>query len=189
WTSNWILNKFEIIPQKLPYQWISNQSSLINTCNYKHYIFPYEIYSTIDIQLNHTSFLTFQLGDNPCTNDSFVTSNHSQFNLELSTDYGQTWSTIDRPSTIASNTNDIIITQPLHTIKNIFYLPLHTYYPKLKFLRIRWLAPNSTVANRWQIRNVSVPSECEILCELGLCNGKCNCLNKTSRSLSSTKTT
>ncbi|CAF0744576.1 unnamed protein product [Adineta steineri] len=189
WTSNWILKKFEIIPQKLPYQWISNQSSLINTCNYKHYIFPYEIYSTIDLQLNDTSFLTFQLGHNPCTNGSLVTLNHSQFNLELSTDYGQTWSSIDRPSTIASNTNDIIITQPLRAIKNIFYLPLHTYYPKLKFLRIRWLAPNSTVANHWQIKNVTIRSECEILCEIESCNGKCNCLNKTNCSVSSTKTT
>lgn len=53
--------------------------------------------------------------------------NQSQFDLEFSTDYGQTWLSINRPSTIASNTNDIIINQPLRAIKNRFYLPLHTY--------------------------------------------------------------
>jgi hypothetical protein len=61
-----------------------------------------------------------------------VTPNRSQFDLEYSIDYGQTWSSIDRPSTIASHTNDIIITQPLRAIKNIFYLPLHTYRPLSK---------------------------------------------------------
>ncbi|CAF4329137.1 unnamed protein product, partial [Rotaria sordida] len=36
WTSNWILNKFEMIPQKLPNQWINNGSSVKNICNYKY---------------------------------------------------------------------------------------------------------------------------------------------------------
>ncbi|CAF4349306.1 unnamed protein product, partial [Rotaria sordida] len=40
---------------------------------------------------------------------SSVTPNRSQFDLEFSIDYGQTWSSIDRPSTIASRSNDIII--------------------------------------------------------------------------------
>ena len=64
--------------------------------------------------------------------DSPVTPNRSQFDLEFSTDYGQTWSSIDRPSTMTSNTNDILITQPLRAIKNIFYLPLHAYHPLSK---------------------------------------------------------
>jgi len=36
WISNWILNKFEIIPEKLPDRLISHHFSLINTCNYKY---------------------------------------------------------------------------------------------------------------------------------------------------------
>lgn len=35
WRSNWILKKFELIPEKLPNQWISRNNSLIHTCNYK----------------------------------------------------------------------------------------------------------------------------------------------------------
>jgi hypothetical protein len=64
--------------------------------------------------------------------DSPVTPNRSQFDLEFSIDYGQTWLSIDRPSAIASSTNDIIVTQPLRAIKNIFYLPLHAYRPLSK---------------------------------------------------------
>ncbi|CAF3114155.1 unnamed protein product, partial [Rotaria sp. Silwood2] len=36
WISNWILNKFEMISQQLPKQWISNGSSITNICNYKY---------------------------------------------------------------------------------------------------------------------------------------------------------
>ncbi|CAF5219511.1 unnamed protein product [Rotaria magnacalcarata] len=90
------------------------------------------MYSTIDIELNETLFLTFQLDSSPCMTDSPVTSNRSQFHLEFSIDYGQTWSSIDRPSTIASRTNEIIINQPLPAIKNIFFLPLHAYRPLSK---------------------------------------------------------
>jgi len=61
-----------------------------------------------------------------------VTPNRSQFNLEYSIDYGQSWSSIDRPSTFASNTNDHIIIQPLRAIRNSFYLPLHAYRPLSK---------------------------------------------------------
>lgn len=57
-----------------------------------------------------------------------ITPNRSQFYLEYSFDYGQSWSSIDRPSTMISNPNDIIIIQPLRAIKNTFYLPLYTYY-------------------------------------------------------------
>ena len=35
WTSNWILAKFEFIPQQLPNQWISPDVSAAKTCNYK----------------------------------------------------------------------------------------------------------------------------------------------------------
>ncbi|CAF5143444.1 unnamed protein product, partial [Rotaria sp. Silwood1] len=58
---------------------------------------------------------------------SSVTPSHLQFDLEFSIDYGQTWSFIDLPATIASSTNDIIITQPLRAIKNMFFLPLYAY--------------------------------------------------------------
>jgi hypothetical protein len=61
-----------------------------------------------------------------------VSPNRSQFNLEYSIDYGQSWSSIDRPSTFASNTNDLIITEPFRGIQNIFYLPLHAYRPLSK---------------------------------------------------------
>jgi len=61
-----------------------------------------------------------------------VTPNRSQFELEFSIDYGQTWSSIDRLSTIVSHANDIIISQPLRAIKNIFYLPLYAYRPLSK---------------------------------------------------------
>ncbi|CAF5126535.1 unnamed protein product, partial [Rotaria sp. Silwood1] len=47
--------------QKLSNQWINNGSSVTNLCNYKNHIFPLEIYSTIDIELNETSLLTFQV--------------------------------------------------------------------------------------------------------------------------------
>lgn len=52
-----------MIPQKLSYQLISNSPSLTNICNlkYRNYIYPLEIYSTNDIELNNTSFLTFQV--------------------------------------------------------------------------------------------------------------------------------
>lgn len=61
-----------------------------------------------------------------------VTPNRSQFTLEYSIDYGQTWSSINRPSTLISHTNDIIIVEPLQSIQNIFYLPLHIYRPLSK---------------------------------------------------------
>ncbi|CAF4591307.1 unnamed protein product, partial [Rotaria sp. Silwood2] len=189
WISNWILNKFEMISQQLPKQWISNGSSITNICNYKNYIFPLEIYSTIDIELNETSFLTFQLDSNRCIPSSLVTSNHSQFDLEFSIDYGQTWSSIDRPPTISSSINDIIITQPLRAIKNTFFLPLYAYRSLSKFIRIRWSAANSTIATRWQITNITIRSECEALCELVLCNGKCRCSEKNNCLLSTIKTT
>ncbi|CAF2836302.1 unnamed protein product [Rotaria sp. Silwood2] len=189
WISNWILSKFEMISQQLPKQWISNGSSITNICNYKNYIFPLEIYSTIDIELNQTSFLTFQLDSNRCIPSSLVTSNHSQFDLEFSIDYGQTWSSIDRPPTISSSINDIIITQPLRAIKNTFFLPLYAYRSLSKFIRIRWSAANSTIATRWQITNITIRSECEALCELVLCNGKCRCSEKNNCLLSTIKTT
>ena len=49
------------------------------------------------------------------------------FDLEFSLDYGQTWLSIDRPSSVASSSNDIIVTQPLRAMRTRFYLPLHTY--------------------------------------------------------------
>ncbi|CAF1574185.1 unnamed protein product [Rotaria magnacalcarata] len=189
WISNWILNKFEMIPEKLPRQLIGDGTLSTNICNYKNYTFPREMYSTIDIELNETLFLTFQLDSSPCMTDSPVTSNRSQFHLEFSIDYGQTWSSIDRPSTIASRTNEIIINQPLPAIKNIFFLPLHAYRPLSKFIRIRWLAANSTIATRWQITNVTTRSECKVLCELDFCNGQCRCSGQNNCSSSLRKTT
>ena len=88
-----------------------------------------EIYSTIDIEVNDTSFLSFQLDSHPCLTGSPVTPNRSQFYLEYSVDYGQNWAPIDQPSTLALRTNDIIITQPLRAISNYFYLPLYAYQP------------------------------------------------------------
>ncbi len=55
-----------------------------------------------------------------------------------------------------------------------------------RFIRIRWIATNVTIATRWLITNVTIRSECEVLCELEICNGKCRCL-KTSNC--TTKTT
>ncbi|CAF0939143.1 unnamed protein product [Adineta ricciae] len=189
WSSNWILYKFELIPRVLPTRWISNCSSTSDICDYKDYIFPLEVYSTIDIQLNETSFLTFQLNSHPCMTNPLGAPNRSQFDLEFSTDYGQTWSSIDRPSTVASRTNDIIINQPLRPIKNRFYLPVHAYRSLSKSIRIRWLAHNATIATRRQITNVTIRSECEILCELQICNEKCRCAEKNNCSVPSTKTT
>ncbi|CAF3387291.1 unnamed protein product [Rotaria sp. Silwood1] len=189
WTSIWILNKFEMIPQKLSNQFVNNGSSVTNLCNYKNHIFPLELYSTIDIELNETSFLTFQLDSNRCMSGSSVTPSHLQFDLEFSIDYGQTWSFIDLPATIASSTNDIIITQPLRAIKNMFFLPLYAYRSLSKFIRIRWLAANSTIATRWQITNITIRPECEVLCELDSCNGKCRCSERNNCLLSSRKAT
>lgn len=80
-----------MIPEKLLERWIGNGTSSANGCNYKydnkflifiieyrlsvsqnlfiffelcifrHFIFPHEIYSTVDIELNETLFLTFQV--------------------------------------------------------------------------------------------------------------------------------
>lgn len=69
----------------------------------------------------------FKIDSNPCTSNSSISSNHSQFSLEYSIDYGQSWSSIDRLPTISSYPNDILISQPFHPIKNTFYLPLYTY--------------------------------------------------------------
>ncbi len=44
-----------------------------------------------------------------------------------------------------------------------------------RFIRIRWVAVNATIATRWLITNVTIRSECEVLCELEVCNGKCRC--------------
>ena len=54
------------------------------------------------------------------------------FDLEYSSDYGQTWLSIDRPQSVALSANEIVITQPLHAMGNRFYLPLYTYLPIAK---------------------------------------------------------
>ena len=58
--------------------------------------------------------------------------NRLELDLEYSVDYGQTWSSINRPSSIVSNPNDILITQPLRAVKAKFYLPLYAFYPAAK---------------------------------------------------------
>ncbi len=59
-------------------------------------------------------------------------------------------------------------------------------YFYFRFIRIRWVAINATIATRWLITNVTIRSECEILCELEICNGKCRCLKPNN---CTTKTT
>jgi hypothetical protein len=72
-------------------------------------------------------------------NESMISSNESPFQLEYSIDFGQTWTSIDRPSTIASNLNDIVIRQPLMSLDHTFYLPLHVYYSEAKYVGYeRW---------------------------------------------------
>ena len=129
------------------------------------------------------------------------------FDLEFSLDYGQTWLSIDRPSSVASSSNDIIVTQPLRAMRTRFYLPLHTYRSIAKsvnalsretffftlydprFLRVRWLASNSSLAQRWQISNATIRSECELICEVDPCHGTCSCSQRANCSLSTRKRT
>ena len=78
WTSNWILNAFEIIPNKMPQRWFGANSTFLHQCHSKydgkegiredpycfsrrHSITPIEVHATVDIELNETSFLTFQV--------------------------------------------------------------------------------------------------------------------------------
>lgn len=95
-----------------------------------------EIYSTVDMNLTETSFLTFQLDRNTCSkNSSKVLPKDSPWDLEYSIDYGQTWASIDRPSTATSNPTDIIIRQPLQSISNdTFVLSLYAYLPFAKYI-------------------------------------------------------
>ena len=65
-------------------------------------------------------------------NSTLPATNRSELELEYSVDYGQTWSLIDRPPSVASYPNDILITQPLRAIKTKFYLPLHAFHPSVK---------------------------------------------------------
>jgi hypothetical protein len=55
-----------------------------------------------------------------------------------------------------------------------------------RFIRIRWIATNSTIATRWLITNVTIRTECEVLCELDSCNGKCRCLKMNNCTIKTT---
>lgn len=170
---------------------------------------PIEIYSTVDVALNETSFLTFQLDQHTCSkNTSNPLPKNSPWNLEYSVDYGQIWASVDRPSTAISSPNDIIIRQPLPSIKhnNTFGLPLYAYLPAAKYsfrfpsfslvrsfrcihrsLRIRWLAPNAAVANLWRIRNVTIRPECDLICQMDPCQSKCSCPKTNSCATTTSK--
>lgn len=45
---------------------------------------------------------------------------------------------------------------------------------------------NSSIATRWLITNVTIGNECDILCELDLCNGKCRCLKRNNCTIKTT---
>lgn len=122
-----ILMNFCCIQGIMYFHWKSIRPSISNWTKHHFSHFKFDCISDCNL-----SRIRFQLDSSSCVSGSPVTPNRSQYDLEYSIDYGQSWSSIERPSTRTSNTNDIIITGPLRATRNVFYLPLHAYRPLSK---------------------------------------------------------